>query len=859
MIWHNSSAEEVTRLLDVDEKKGLANGVADIRLEKYGRNIISCKETPGFLKRFFEQLKSKTVIVLFIVAIISFIVSLVYEQVNSYSPLLIIGIVIINSAISAFHILRCDKTLENMKSVSNPKATVLRDGIIKVINSETLVPGDILILQEGDYISADARIIDCNEFRCNESVITGEEVPVEKLADIQLENITPIEQRSNMVFSGCSVVHGSAKAIVVATGVNTESGHSAAIMQQTGESRLPVEGKLESLGKIVNVIIIIICALVFVISMIQNFSTGSFASMTMQSLVNAVALAVAAIPEGISAMATVVFALGISRIMQDNIIIKDSAALEQIGKTTVICADKTGILTRNKMQLSHIFDGKKITECEKESLDDTASMILRLAATCSTLENDFTEKAIESACLAYNSISRADIESMSPRLSVIPFDSVRKTMTSINMINEKPFAIVKGAAEIVLPKCTGCDPEQLLKVNDLMANEALRVVCIAIKPLESIPANPNADEIETELTFVGLLGLIDPPREDVIESIESCDKAGIRTVMITGDNLITAKSVARRIGILKDGTEAITGAELETMTDEELEENIEKYSVFARVSPEDKLRVVKALQKNKDTVTVTGDNIADADALSAADIGCAMGKYGTDVARGNADIIITNSRFSSVVAAIKESRGLFANIKKSLFYMLSCNLAELATVIFGVLIFGKMPVSAVLLLWINLLTDSATAISLSMERAETIVMDKGNKGLFSRLVGSKELISMSAQSIFMTVTALVAFAIGINYGYSVAITMTFLTMGLSQILNVYNHKTMTSIFVSKLFSNQFMNYSNILIIFIMMFLSLTPAGFVFGLSILNATQLAISVGLSFLIIPLGEIFKLNKK
>lgn len=859
MIWHNSSAEEVVKLLGVDENKGLANGVAENRLEDYGRNIISYEKRDSFLKIFLQQLKNKSVIFLFIIAVIYFAMALVYEEVNAYNSLLIIGIVIVNAAIGAYQVFKSNKTLEDMKKVSNPKARVLREGIIKLVDSQTLVPGDILILEEGDYISADARIISCNEFRCSESVLTGEDVPVEKQGDIELEDITPVWQRANMVFSGSCVVHGNAKAVVVATGVNTESGHNVAIMHETGESKLPIEGKLESLSRLANIIILIVCVIVFVMGIISNFSTGSFANMTLQSLINAIALEVAAFPEGVVAISTIVFALGISRIMKDNIIIKDHTALESIGKTTVICADKTGIITRNSMQVSHIFAGKKLTECDSETLDETESMVLKLAAICSTLENDSTEKAIQKACLNYTSVSISDFESTAPRLAVIPFDSVRKTMTSINMINEKPIAIVKGAAEIVIPKCKGADTEQLLKINDLMANEALRVICIAIKPLDTIPANPNPDEIENDLRFVGLIGLMDPPREDVIESIETCDTAGIRTVMITGDNLITAKSVARRIGILKDGTEAITGADIENMTDEELAENIKRYSVFARVSPEDKLRIVKALQANKEIVTVTGDSIADADALAAADIGCAVGKYGTDVARGNADIIITNSRFSSVVSAVKESRGIFTNIKKSLFYLLSCNFAELATIFFGMLIFGKMPVTAVLLLLVNLFTDSAPVIALSMEKAEELIMHKRYKNRFNRLIGSSELITMSAQSLFMTATALFAFAIGAKWGYSTAITMTFLTMGLSQVLNVYNHKCMSSIFSSNLFNNRFMNNANLIIIFFLLFLTMTPIGFIFGLTILSTSQFLLSVLLSIMIIPFGEILKVIRK
>ena len=858
MIWHSSDSASVLQTLEVDDKKGLANGVAYMRLEKYGRNDISKIKKPTFLNRFVSQLKSKIVIALMVTAVLSFAVSLIYNEKDFYSPLLIIAIAVINALVSAYHIHNCDNAIEAMKNITNSGATVLRDGIVKAVTSDELVPGDIILLEAGDYISADARIIECSEFRCNESAITGEDIPVEKRSDAVLDDIEPLDKRVNMVYSGSSVVHGSAKAVVVATGLNTEIGHTETIIQQTGEDRLPLEGELDTVGRVVNAAVLIVCAAVFVISMIQNFSSGTFASMTLKMLVNSVALAVAAIPEGLPAIATIVIAIGIQRIMHDSIIIKDAKALELLGKTDVICSDKTGVLTRNKMKLSRIYDGKIITDVENEPVGEVAAMILRLAAACSTLENDSTEYAIANACLAYNSMSEKDIEDMFPRISEIPFDSERKTMTTINMINERPFAIVKGAPEIIVPKCVDCDSEKILKINDELADEALRIVCIAMKPLDTIPANPNPEEIESGLTFVGLLGLIDPPRDESVKDIETCDNAGIKTVMITGDNLITAKAIARRIGILKDGTEAITGAELDEMTDEELAENIEKYTVFARTTPNDKLRIIKALKANKKTVAVTGDSVSDADALAAADVGCAIGRFGADVAKGNADIIITNNRFNSIVAAVRESRGLFANIKKSVHYLLSCNIAELAAMLFGTVIFRAFPLASVQLLWINLLTDCAPAISLSMERGEESVMKKQPCEV-GRLFDIKNTVSIAIQAVFIAAMTLISYAVGNKAGHSVAMTMAFVTLGLSQIFHCYNNKSEASIINKNLFSNRLMNFANLLTMFLIVFLVLTPAGFVFSLTVLNASQFFTALLFAFLIVPLCEALKLIYK
>ncbi|MBQ3052623.1 MAG: cation-translocating P-type ATPase [Clostridia bacterium] len=860
MIWHNATAEAVLKELDVDQKTGLANGIADERLNNYGKNVITKSEKPTFLKRFLSQLSSKVVITLIIIAMVSFIISLINKEANSFSALLIIAIVVVNALISAYQIYTSDNRLDEIKNFTNPTASVLRDGILKRINSNDVAVGDIIILEEGDYVPADARIIESNEFRCNEVSISGSEVPVEKNADVLLEDITPIEKRCNMIYNGCTVAHGNAKAVVVATGMDTELGRITTILEQTGDAKLPLQTQLEGLYKIVNTIILVICILFFIIGMIQNFNSNNFASMTVGMLLNAIALGVAAIPEGLPTITVIVIAIGVHRILQDKIIIKNVAATELLGKTDVIICDKTGVLTRNKMVLSRIFDGKKLTDVENEVLDETASTILKLATVCSTLENDSTEYAIEKACLTYNSMSKIDINGMFPHITDIPFDAHRKTMTVITMINERPFAIVKGAPETVVPNCINCNKDDVLKINTQLADEALRIVCIAMRPLDEIPANPTSVEIERDLTFIGLLALNDPPRENVVEEIEICKKAGIKPVMITGDNLNTAKAIAIKIGILTDDSQAITGAELDIMSDEELAQNIEKYSVFARVSPEDKLRIVKAWQKNKKIVTITGDSINDADALAQADVGCAIGKFGADVAKGNADIIISNNRFASVVSALKESRGLFSNIKKSVNYLFSCNFAEILVYILGILIFKMPPIAAVQLLWINLLTDSAPAFSLSMERAEESVMTNKPLSTIGRILNLKTLIAIAVESIAIATTTLVAFSCGFDFGDTkTAFTMAFATLGISQIFHCFNSKFEGSIVNKKLFNNKLMNFSVIITLFIMLFLLFTPAGAVFQLATLKFSQFIICLCLSFAIVPITEITKILLK
>lgn len=859
MIWHSASKDEVLEELSVDKFSGLANGIADQRLDENGLNVISSNEKPSFLKLFLSQFNNKTIILLIIISILSFIVSLMYEEVNSFSPLLIIAIVIINAAVSAFHILNCDKTLENIKNFTNSTVSVMRDGIVKHLNASLLVPGDIILLEAGDYIPADARIIESNEFRVNENLLTGVEIPVEKNEDLILDDITVISERSNMVHSGCSVVHGTAKVVVVATGINTEIGRTSAILQESGDDKLPLQHQLDNIAKFTNLIILAVCILTFIIGMIHNFNNGQFASMTLKMLMNSVALGVAAIPEALPAIATIVIALGTHRILQDKIIIKNAKAAESLGKTDVILCDKTGVLTHNKMQLTTVFDGKKIVNLENEAIDESSALVIKIATACSTLNNDSTENAIEKACLAYNTMSKADVANIYPHITEIPFDSERKMMTVITMINEKPFAIVKGAVEAVVPKCIGCNSEEILSLNQSLAEEELRVICIAMKPLFELPANPNPEEIEKGLTFVGLLGLSDPPREGVIDEIAACKEAGIKTVMITGDNLITARTIARRIGILEDGTFAVTGEELSLMSDDELSENIEKYSVFARVSPSDKVRIIKAWQSRGKNVTVTGDGVQDADALALADVGCAIGKFGADVAKGNADIIIQNNRFSSIVYAIKQSRALFSNVRKLVNYLFSTNFAEIFTVLFGMIFTGIMPVAAVHLLWINLLTDSAPAISLCMEGAEKGVMK--SKRVFSNKIFDKYAVfSVTSQGMFIAILTLIVFAIGKTIGgLNTATTMAFAALGLMQIFHCFNNKFEGSIFNKEIFSNNLLNFSSAIAIFIILFLIFTPAGYVFGLEMLNIGNFALVLLFSILIIPFSELTKLIAK
>ncbi len=849
MIWHSSEVQDVLNQLSVNKDNGLANSVALERLDIYGRNTTCSTDRKSLLSRFISQLKSKTVYFLIAVSIITFCVDLIYDKNDFYFPLLIIAIVFINAFIGALHLYKCDQALDIIQNASNPLVTVLRDGSKKQIPSELLVPGDIIYLQSGDYITADARIIESDLLRCNEVILSGEIIPVEKDANLIFEDITEVVARKNMLFAGCSVVNGSACAVVVETGLCTEIGKQTDISRQTNSENLPITQTLQNSGKIINFAVLIFCILAFLIGIIQNFNAENFASATLGVLLNSVALGISAIPESLPAISTIVIALGIRRMIDDNIIIKNTKALEMIGKTEVFCVDKTGILTKSNMELSYIFDGDQLVELASGDLSEKTAGVLQLATACSMLQNDSTETAINNACLKHLSFSSNDVENLFPRLSKIPFDSTRKTMTSINMISGRPVAIVKGAPEMVVPNCTVLEKDKILELSNSLAEKSYRVLCVAIKPLDEIPTSPSPSEIESNLTFVGLLGINDPPQSDTVEAISICNIAGIKTVMLTGDNILTAKAIARRIGILTDDQQAITGAELSNMSDEELISSIEKYTVYARISPEDKIRIIKAWQDVGKIVAVTGGNTDDADALAIADIGCAVGPYGTDVAKGNADVIVKNKKFMTTINAIRESRALFDNVKKAISYLLACNFGEIFAYILGMLIFKVPPLAAVQLLWINLLTDSTSVISLTVETSEANVMHKKPLTLSGHLFSRNALLNILSDSLVIGTLTLIAFAIG-------GTSMAFVTLAMVQIFHSYNMKTQQSLLKADFKSNKFMNFSSILLLFISIFLVLTPAGYVFGLNKLATNKFFWSLLLALVIIPVSEVKKI---
>ncbi|MBR4910808.1 MAG: cation-transporting P-type ATPase [Clostridia bacterium] len=860
MIWHSSDVESVLNELSVDKNNGLPNGVAYERLDKYGKNQTAELKPVSFLRRFLTQINKKSVYALTVISLICVVFSSIYGN-NDYSYLLIIAFAVLNALITAAILYSCDRASYVQKAASIPTCTVLREGVQRTIPANELAIGDIVILEEGNYIPADVRLIETNAFRCNELALTGEIVPVDKDAEAILEDIVPCTGRTNMAYSGCNVTHGYAKAVVVETGVNTEIYKLASVSDKRLAAVSGIEKKLSFIARVLNVAVVILCAIAFIIGMIlTNNSSEHFAQRTVNTLLNSVALGIAAIPECIPYITILVTALGAVRLIKHGIIVKNTAALEKTAKTTVLCADKTGVFTKNRMKLNSVFNGEELKKPTDGKLDAKSSMIIRLAVACSMLENDNTESAIEDACITYGGMSKEEIGNAYPRLAYIPFDSDRRMMTSINIIDGKPFAVIKGAPEAIIEKCAGLDKEAVTETCDKLAKSAYRLICVAIKPLDEIPANPDPESIECDLKFLGIICLEDPPRSEASVDIEFCRNNGVNVIMITGDNLSTALAVAEDIGIIASENEAITGAELDEIDDDELKKVIGNYKVFARISPAQKLRIVNTLKSNGETVTVTGGGLDDADVLSVSDVGMAIGQNVNDVAKGNADVIINKNNFSLITSVFRECYGLFDNIKKTVCYMLSSNSSEILIYLCCMLIFKMPPLLAVQLLFINLLTDSLPAISLTVQPADRHRYSNNLRIIKAKLFDANTVLGIILESVILTGCGIAAFAIGRTYGDGdgIAYTLTFLTVILSQAFHLFNFVSDDSVIYTRYKRNKFAILSALATVLITVILCATPAGGFLGLTPLNSDQILTGFALSLIIIPFCEIIKLVK-
>ena len=858
-MWQTMRKDEVLKKLDTNEKLGLSEEEVLKRRKEYGNNVLQEKKKESIFVKFFKQFNDFMIIILIIASIISALVSKMQGENDYFDSIIIIAIVVLNAVMGVVQEAKAEKSIESLKKMTPQKAKVVRDGKSKEVNVEDLVPGDIIVLEAGNFVPADCRILENYQLKVEESSLTGETVATDKDSDFIAKKDSPLGDRKNMAFMASTTVNGHGRAVVTEIGMKTEVGKIANMMIENEAPETPIQKKLGQVGKVLGVACLVICIVIFLIGIVKKIEP-------IEMFMTSVGLAVAAIPEGLPAIVTIMLSIGVTKMAKKNSIIRKLPAVETLGSSTVICSDKTGTLTQNKMKVVEIYSA------------NSSNNIVELASLCTDCEvnvqsngkqevvGEATEKAIVEKLIDMGK-SKQELELIMPRVNEIPFDSTRKMMTTIHKLNNKYRIITKGAPDVLLKYCVRDTIsndvmsdryiKEILNQNAKMANKALRVIAVAYKDVVSLPSKISSENIEKDLNFVGLLGMIDPPREGVKEAVKTCRRAGIKTVMITGDHLDTARAIARDLSIMGPYDKAITGQELEKMSDEVLRKEIKNYSVFARVSPEHKVRIVKAWQKTGAVVAMTGDGVNDSPALKNADIGIAMGKNGTDVAKNAADMILTDDNFVTIVEAVKQGRNIYDNIRKAVHFLIATNIGEIVTIFMGLVLGLKSPLLAIQLLWINLVTDSLPAIALGLEPPEKDIMDRkpinSKKGIFADGLWNKIIV----EGILIGMLTLVAFGIGNKYfGLEVGRTMAFMAIGLLELIHSFNVKSEKSLFKTGIFDNKYLVGSLILGIFVQTVVILIPQiAEIFELTSLNSMQWMITIGISLLPIPVIELQK----
>ncbi|EGP5402793.1 TPA: cation-translocating P-type ATPase [Enterococcus faecium] len=814
MEEYKQTIEEVRKVMEADPDTGLSSQEVDERRKKQGLNKFDEAPKESMIKKFFRSLSDFTTIVLLIAAVISFYTAFATEHGDLFEGLLIIAIVVINSVLAIVQEGNAEKALESLQDMNKQTATVIRDGKVTTVESEKLVVGDILVLESGDAISADARLIEASQLRVEESALTGESEAVEKDAAFVAKEDESLGDQLNMVFKGCTVAAGRGKAIVTAIGMATEMGKIADLLNENTMQKTPLQVRLNQLGKRISMIALAAAALVFVIGELQG-------EPLLEMFMTSISLAVAAVPETLTVIVTLTLAYGVQKMARKHAIIRQLPAVETLGTANVICSDKTGTLTQNEMRVRRVWSkDDEVTNIE-DSMTNSAMEILKMAALCTdvtveqedddlVIKGNPTEVAIVRA-VEENYHTKAELEEKYPRVNELPFDSERKMMTTVHQMGEKYISITKGAFDVLAPRFSSGDVEQAGIVNDRFGKRALRVIAVGYATYDEEPQDISSEALEKDLRLIGLIGMIDPPRPESKGAIKRAKKAGIKTVMITGDHVVTASAIAKELGILNDPSEALSGSELHQLSDEELDARVKSLSVYARVTPEDKIRIVKSWQRTGAVVAMTGDGVNDAPALKASNVGCAMGITGTDVAQSAADMILTDDNFATIVDAVSQGRSVYQNIRKAINFLLSCNISEIFIVLIAMLLGWGAPFTAVQLLFVNVVADGLPGFALGREPAEHGIMDQPpipkNEGIFAR--GLLQKIAINA-GVF-TIVTLFGYYLGsyvdtispwVDASQHVGQTVAFLILAYSSILHVFNVRSSQSIFKVNLATNK---------------------------------------------------------
>lgn len=849
---------------------GLSSQEAASRLEKYGANTLQEGKKKTLLEKFVDQFKDFMILVLLVAAVVSMFAH--QGDPDPTDAIIILAVVLLNAVLGVFQESKAEEAIEALKKMASPVASVLRDGHVEHIKGEDIVVGDVVILEAGDVVPADMRLFEVNTVKIEESALTGESVPVDKDLVIPAGDEVGIGDRTNMAFSSTNVTYGRAVGVVTSTGMNTEVGKIANMLANTEEGKTPLQENQDALGKWLTIMILVIAVIIFLVGMLRG---NEWTHM----LLTAIAIAVAAIPEGLPAISTIILALGTQKMAQRNAIVRKLPAVETLGGVEIICSDKTGTLTLNQMTVEKMVYDNEIHDASEEiSKDNIALRVMNLAndtkiSQDNSLLGDPTETAMVQYGLDKNYDVREELVNI-PRIAEVPFDSTRKLMTTIHQLEDGKYLVAtKGAPDMLLDRVTKIekhgqvsaftedDRTTLMKLNKEMATQALRVLAMAYKVIDTLPETVDTDSIEHDLIFAGLVGMIDPERKEAAAAIKVAQSAGIRTIMITGDHRDTAQAIAKRLGILRPDQEdgVLTGGELNDISDEELERTVDTYSVYARVSPEHKVRIVKAWQKNGKVVSMTGDGVNDAPSLKQADIGVGMGITGTEVSKGASDMVLADDNFETIVVAVEEGRKVFANIQKAVQYLLSANFGEVMTM-FVATMAGWSILEPIHILWINLVTDVFPAIALGLEEAEADIMNHPPRGKGSNFLSNGVLPSIFYQGFFEGGITLFVFWYAThiaNWGNPVGETMAFATLGLIQLFHAFNVKSVyKSLGTVGAFKNKMFNYailvSAVMLLSVMVIPGLTT---VFDVAILTAEQWLFVVGAAFSIVPIVEIAK----